>query len=65
MAIEPAAISASPAITTSLLVADGGPGESGRQRERNGQAVGHPDDHIADRVRRFEVRFHVHVHEVL
>ena len=40
------------------------PGESGGQREGNREAVGHADDHIADGVGGFEVRFHVHVHEV-
>jgi hypothetical protein len=49
MAMEPAAISARPAVTTRWLTANG-TRDARRQRERDSEAVRHPDHHIANRV---------------
>ena len=50
MAIDPAATSARPAVTTMAVVADGDPRKPGRQREGNGQSVGHADHDVANRL---------------
>ena len=59
MAIEPAAISASPAVTTTAVVAMLGPRQAGRQGERHGQAVGHADHDVADELAGGEVALDV------
>ena len=59
MAIEPAAISASPAVTTTAVVARGDSRQPGRQCERNGQSVGHADHDVADELAGGKVAFDV------
>ena len=56
MAMDPAAISARPAITTipELLTV---PDKPGRQRERHRQPVGHADDDIADGIAGLKMLF--------
>ena len=55
MAMEPAAISASPASDDDVQGIDGA-GETGGEREGDGEAVRHADDDVADGVAGLEVR---------